>query len=78
MQGYLEHYYYGRPVSRVEVVGIVVDILWQKNKIVLTIDDGTGLIRCFIFINTSLVETSDPLKFADIGALVIVQVLYRV
>ena len=72
-KSYLEHYYYGRPVSRVEVVGIVVDILWQKNKIVLTIDDGTGLIRCFKYINTSLVETSDPLKFADIGAVVIVQ-----
>ena len=71
--GYLEYYYYGRPVSRVEVVGVVVNILRQKNKIVLTVDDGTGLIRCLKYISASIVETSDPLKFADIGAVIIVQ-----
>lgn len=71
--GHLEYYYHDRPVSRVEVVGVVVNILRRKNSIILTIDDGTGLLACFKYISAHMVETSDPLKFADIGSVVTVQ-----
>ena len=39
----------------------------------LTIDDGTGLVYCFKYVSAVMLETTDPLKLADIGSVVIVQ-----
>lgn len=71
--GYFEYYLHDRPVSRVEVVGVVVEIKRSANRIVFTVDDGTGLIRCLKFLAQKMADVSDPMRHADVGSVVIVQ-----
>ncbi len=72
--GYIEYYWHDRPVSRVEIVGVVVDIKRTANRIVFTVDDGTGLIRCMKFLSQNRsMDFADPLRNADVGTVVIVQ-----
>ena len=44
--GCYEFFYCDRPVSRVEAVGVVTGIRHRQNKCWITIDDGSGLVRC--------------------------------
>lgn len=72
--GYFEYILHDRPVSRVEIVGVVVEIKRSANRIVFTVDDGTGLIRCLKFLASKMsMDTSDPMRHADVGSVVVVQ-----
>ena len=42
---------YSRPISKVEVVGIITHIEVQRARITYKVDDGTGVIRCVKFIS---------------------------
>jgi hypothetical protein len=37
---------YGRPISKVEIAGVVVAISRRELRVTTLIDDGTGIIRC--------------------------------
>lgn len=38
--------FHGRPISKVEVMGIVIGVLRKETKVTLYLDDGTDILRC--------------------------------
>ena len=65
----LEFFYLRRPVSRVEVMGVITDISNRRSKIWLTLDDGTGIVHCVKYINENSYNNVDPIKGAKVGSL---------
>lgn len=49
--GLLELFYEGRPISKVEITGILRSIDRKPKRITFHIDDGTGVIRCIKFLD---------------------------
>ena len=45
------HMLYGRPISRVELVGVVVSVKQHARFVKYLIDDGTGVIACMVWKN---------------------------
>ena len=43
------HMLYGRPISRVELVGVVVSVKQHARFVKYLIDDGTGVIACMVW-----------------------------
>ena len=37
---------HGRPITKVEIAGIVIAVRILKSSITTFVDDGTGIIRC--------------------------------
>lgn len=69
----IEMYYFGRPMSKAELVGIVVDIIRTAKRATVYIDDGTGVMPCIKFLN---IHDPDAGPFApdlSIGDLVTVR-----
>jgi len=58
----------GRKLSRVRIMGLVVDkfISQDGNYATLTLDDGSETLRCKIFINTKLIEDITPGDLVDV------------
>ena len=74
INGCYEFFYYDRPISRVEVTGIITGILHRLNKSWVTIDDSSGsLVRCVKYINENQYNHLDPMKEFNIGMLVTVR-----
>jgi len=69
----LEFFYLNRPVSRVEVMGLVIDITKRKAKVWVTIDDGTGVLHCVKYINENQYSHVDPLKGIIVGNLITIR-----
>ena len=69
----IEMYYFGRPMNKAELVGIVVDIIRTAKRATVYIDDGTGVMPCIKFLN---IHDPDAGPFApdlSIGDLVTVR-----
>lgn len=49
--GLLLNYLYERPISKVEIVGVVVSVDCRVKRINYHIDDGTGIIRCVKYLD---------------------------
>lgn len=61
------HYHltlYGKPISKVQVVGIISGVDKKAKRITYHIDDGTGIIRLVQFLNTSDPTFVEPSFFA--------------
>lgn len=69
-EGFYEFRICGRPISKVELVGIVVRKAVKSRKVILQIDDGTGLIECLKFYDS---DYAVPLQHIQIGELVSVK-----
>jgi hypothetical protein len=53
-EGLFHYYLFGRPVVKVEIIGVLLSINRAKDtRHVYHIDDGTGIIRCFRYFNAS-------------------------
>jgi hypothetical protein len=65
----------GNPISKVEIVGIVVACQIRKNKILYKIDDGTAVMRCIKYIsqNTDVAVFETLNHYSEIGRLVSVR-----
>jgi len=52
----------GRKLSRVMVLGLVVDKFMSEdgNYATITLDDGTETLRCKVFVNTKIFDTINP------------------
>ena len=72
-QGSLEFWYHDRPVSRVEVMGIITDITRRQRKIWISLDDGTGIIHCVKYVNENQFSHLDPIKGVTVGSLVTIR-----
>ncbi len=49
--GLLLHYIFQRPISKVEVVGVVVSVEQKIKRCTYYVDDGTEIIRCIKYLD---------------------------
>lgn len=69
----IEIYYFGRPISKVEVVGVVVNIVRTSKRATVYIDDGTGTIPSIKFLNANDTESGTFMFGLAIGQLVTIR-----
>ena len=67
--GLIELFYFGRPVTRLEVVGTVVSIVRFTRRHTVCLDDGTGCIPCVQFVSPTGVPSGRPFDDLRIGDL---------
>ena len=65
-----EFYLCNRSIQRVEIVGYVTCKSIKTKKVILYIDDGSGIIQCVKFYNETDYEKSLPFANVSIGDLV--------
>ena len=62
----LEFNIFNRSISKVEIVGIIVKReIKRTNKIMLVIDDGTGIVTCNKVINSNNINDSSSINIID-------------
>jgi len=72
MEGRYEFYLYDRPLQRVEVVGVIVKKTVKTKKVMIEIDDGTGVLECTKLYNSAENEPV-PLQGFSLGQLVCIR-----
>lgn len=73
MPGYSEPFNLnGHPVTRVAVMGIIVEALPRPRHLALSVDDGTGRIQCAYYAN-SVDEGGVPYSDLQVGCLASIQ-----
>ena len=45
-RNFIHFTFLGKPIIRVEVAGIITSINRKESRIILLVDDGTGVVRC--------------------------------
>jgi hypothetical protein len=50
-RNYFQFLFHDRPISKVEIAGIVVNIIIQSRRISVYVDDGTGIVKCMKILN---------------------------
>ncbi len=63
--GIFEYRYFSRGIMKVEVVGIVSSISRKAKKLIISIDDGTGVIKCIKFLDDINESAYPSLKLGD-------------
>ena len=63
--GIFEYRYFSRGIMKVEVVGIVSSISRKSKKLIIGIDDGTGVIKCIKFLDDINESAYPSLKLGD-------------
>lgn len=63
------HSLFGRPLPKIEVVGIVRSLDRKTNKVLISCDDGTGIIECIKHCDA----TDSPFIWLSVGLLVSVR-----
>jgi aspartyl/asparaginyl-tRNA synthetase len=58
--------YLSRPISKVEIVGIVMSLQTSFKKSIYHVDDGTGVIRCIKYMNDEKINTNFALQLGDL------------
>jgi hypothetical protein len=48
---FFQFLFHNRPISKVEIAGIVVNIVIQSRRISIYVDDGTGVVKCMKILN---------------------------
>lgn len=61
---------HGKPICKVEIIGLITSLERRAKKILLTVDDGTGSVRCIKFIDDLANYDTSSLS---IGTLVVVR-----
>ncbi len=65
--GIFEYRYFSRGIMKVEVVGIVTSISRKSKKLIISIDDGTGSIKCIKFLDDIQESAYPALKLGDLA-----------
>jgi hypothetical protein len=50
-RNYFQFLFHERPISKVEIAGIVVNTVIQSRRISIYVDDGTGIVKCMKILN---------------------------
>eukprot|EP00470_Lotharella_oceanica_P001669 CAMPEP_0170169044 /NCGR_PEP_ID=MMETSP0040_2-20121228/1985_1 /TAXON_ID=641309 /ORGANISM="Lotharella oceanica, Strain CCMP622" /LENGTH=160 /DNA_ID=CAMNT_0010407567 /DNA_START=8 /DNA_END=490 /DNA_ORIENTATION=- len=57
---------HGRPVSRAEIVGYIVEVVAKHNRIMYSVDDGSGVISCTQFMNPNVSQQGCKGKLGEV------------
>lgn len=66
--GLIELYYFGRPVTRVQLVGTVVQLVRTEKRIYVHIDDGTGVMPCLQFLQPGAERPYEHLRVGHLAS----------
>jgi aspartyl/asparaginyl-tRNA synthetase len=76
------HFYYGRPIQKVQISGVIVSLEITSKRCTVIVDDGTACIRCIKYLSgfqsqlsslTDLAFNVNVLDTAAVGDYVIVK-----
>lgn len=71
---HFEYYLWNRPINKVEVCGMIVDMQHMKKSMWITIDDGTSVIRCVKYFEmTNGVDESSRFRTFESGNMTIIR-----
>lgn len=62
----IQLYYHSRPISKVELVGVITSYANKVKKILITLDDGTGCISCNLYKYEDQITQDHHLKVGDL------------
>ena len=68
--GLIELYYFGRPVTRVQLVGTVVQLVRTEKRTYVHIDDGTGVMPCLHFLQPGAERPYDDLRVGHLASVI--------